>query len=165
MPDVFVAFSHFFEREVFSLREIIIPALVALPFGVLWTWFWTSIIKFKNKNDRIVDKAKAAGRYTTAHFVKLEAGFVCVYEYEVDGCTYRWQHAITPNSTERVKMERHGVVYAKQHFPDMTIYWPNGHPEKADFDGFFGRGVMAAIIQFAPLVFYLIALNMFNTMG
>lgn len=137
-------------------------ALVAVLLGALWAHFWTNIVKFKNRNDRIVEDAKAAGRYTTAHFVKLAAGFVCIYEYEVDGRTYQRKHAIAPNSTERAKMERRGVIYGKQHFPDMTIYWPEGHPERADFDGFFGRGVMAAIIQFAPVVFYLLLVGKFS---
>lgn len=144
------------------MEPMVKAALIALPLGVLWIHFWTHIVKFKDRNERIVSAAKEAGRYTTARFAKLAAGFVCIYEYEVDGRTYQWKHAITPNSTERAKMERRGVIYNKQHFPDMTIYWPAGHPEKADFDGFFGRGAMAALIQFAPLVFFLLLVGRFS---
>ena len=53
------------------------------------------------------------------------------------------------------------MIYG-QSFPDMTIYWPEGHPEKADFDGFFGRGAMAAFIQFTPVVFYVLLLGKLN---
>ena len=143
------------------MEAIIKAALITIPFAALWSHFWMHIVKFKNRNERIVSDAKEAGRYTTAHFVKLEAGFICIYEYEVDGHTYQWKHAITPNSTERKKMEQRGVIYG-QNFPDMTIYWPEGHPEKADFDGFFGWGTMAAFIQFAPVVFYVLLLGKLN---
>ena len=85
------------------METIIKAALITFPFAALWSHFWMHIVKFKNRNERIVSDAKEAGRYTTAHFVKLEAGFVCIYEYEVDGRTYQWKHAITPNSTERKK--------------------------------------------------------------
>ena len=47
------------------METIIKAALITFPFAALWSHFWMHIVKFKNRNERIVSDAKEAGRYTT----------------------------------------------------------------------------------------------------
>lgn len=118
------------------------PIIIWLIWCGLWIAFWTHYRGVKTKDQTIVEEAKKAGRITTAHFVSIKFNSLLTYEYEAEGRTYLWRHVVRQRVPYKQNQDPYWQMrkFSENDFPDLTFYWPEGHPEKADVEGSFGWG-------------------------
>lgn len=147
-----------------------IRALIALLAGtvVLIVCYINVILKGKSHKQKLIEKAKATGNYTTATLIKNElllgndesgnANFKndrmkCVYEYKVNGISYK----------KKITFQSPGMVAVKYPY-SLTVYYDSNNPrkcvcpEEANSKSIGCFGTVALVIVTIAVVFYLLKL-------
>ena len=142
-----------------NLTRFLLAALYTLPFAIVLALIRAKYFP-KNKSERIIEEAERAGRVTEGRLIKSKrirptpgapAGSMernesrkVVYEYDVNGRTYKWKGLIGVEPPERI-----------------DFYYPAGRPKKAIPHGYKLPGPGDVFWTVLPVILMAIIYNFF----